>query len=431
MTIDLAFGKTGVTVQLPEGYRYRVLEARSAKPVPDAKAALERALDRPIGTRALRDLARGNGSAAISVCDITRPAPNRQTLPLVLQRLEAGGIRPESIKILIATGLHRPATEAEIREIVGEEIASKYRVENHNARELAQHRPLGTTRAGTPVYVDERFVSADLHVTLGFIEPHLMLGYSGGRKLIAPGLAAQETIKVLHSPKFMREPRAVEGSIEDNPLHRELLEIAGMARHDFILDVALTRDRQIAGVFAGDPVEAHRQGVGFVSQVMLEQLDKPVDAVITTSAGYPLDLTFYQAIKGITAASHILKPGGRILLVAACQEGPGAPEFRRMLKDFPSDRAFMDHILQAPVVVDQWQLEKLALVTAKCEVLFYTPGLPGDYYPSLWGRAFDSAGEAVSALTAGLPPGASIAVIPEGPYVLAKATASGELVAAG
>src|SRR4029077_19333587 len=229
--------------------------------------------------------------------------------------LERGGIPPEGITILIATGLHRAATDAEIHEICGDEIAARYRVLNHDARILSQHSHLGSTASGTPVYIDERFVAADLHITLGFIEPHLMLGFSGGRKLIAPGLAAQETIKVLHSPKFMRDARSVEGSIEDNPLHRELLEIARMARHDFIVDVALTRDRRIAGVFAGNAVEAHRRGVEFVSQVMLETLDEPVDAVITTSAGYPLDLTFYQAIKGITAASHIVKPGGKILLV--------------------------------------------------------------------------------------------------------------------
>ena len=171
-------------------------------------------------------------------------------------------------------------------------------------------------------------MAADLHITLGFIEPHLMLGYSGGRKLVAPGLAAQETIKVLHSPRFMRDARAVEGSIEDNPLHRELLEIARMARHDFMLDVALARDRSIAGVFAGHPEEAHREGVRFVSKVLLETLDQPVDAAISTAAGYPLDLTFYQAVKGVTAAAHVARPGAPILLAAACAEGAGAAEFR-------------------------------------------------------------------------------------------------------
>src|SRR5215467_10408588 len=344
MHIDLAFGKTGLRADLPDGFRYRVLEARTATPLPNWQATLERALDDPIGAPPLTELARGKRSAAISVCDITRPAPNRLTLPPVLRRLKQAGIASEAITILIATGLHRPATESEIHEICGGEIAAAYRVVNHDARNLSSHRHLGSTGSGTPVYIDERFAAADLHITLGFIEPHLMLGYSGARKLIAPGLAAQETIKVLHSPKFMRDARAVEGSIEDNPLHRELLEIARMARHDFMLDVALTRDRKIAGVFAGSAVEAHRKGVQFVSKVMLETLDEPVDAVITTSAGYPLDLTFYQAIKGITAASHIVKPGGRILLMAACEEGAGAPEFSRMLGENPSDYRFLDQI---------------------------------------------------------------------------------------
>lgn len=424
MHIDLAFGKTGLPIDLPEGFDYRLLEARSAQPLVDARVAIEEALDRPIDSPPLLELARGKSTAAISVCDITRPAPNRLTLPPVLARLEQAGIPREGITILIATGLHRPATDAEIREICGADIAAAYRVENHHARERSEHRHLGQTAAGTPVYIDERFVGADLHITLGFIEPHLMLGYSGGRKLIAPGLAAQETIKVLHSPKFMRDRRASEGSIADNPLHRELLEIAAMARHDFLMDVALTRTREVAAVFAGNAVAAHRQGVEFVSRVMLEQLDAPVDAVITTAAGYPLDLTYYQAIKGITAAQHIVKPGGRILLMAACEEGSGAHEFTQMVAQNPSDKAFMEDILAKPVVVDQWQLEKLGLVTAKADVLFYVPGLPAQYRESLWGKSFDSPAEAVRALLEGLPPRATVAVIPEGPYVLARAKAA-------
>ena len=421
MHTQLAFGKTGLPVELPEGFAYRVLEARSATPLPDWQAAIEEALDHPIGAKSLAELARGRHSAAISVCDITRPAPNRLTLPPILRRLESAGIPRENITILIATGLHRPATPAEIREICGEDIASTVRVVNHDARDLSSHRHLGTTASGTPVYVDERFIAADLHITLGFIEPHLMLGFSGGRKLIAPGLAAQETIKVLHSPKFMRDARSVEGSIEDNQLHRELLEIAAMARHDFLLDVALARDRSIAGVFAGNPVQAHRAGVRFVSRVLLETLEEPVDAVITTSAGYPLDLTYYQAIKGVTAASHIVKPGGSILLAGECAEGAGAPEFQRMLLEGITDHEFLAQIDGAPVTVDQWQLEKLALVTTRYNLLWYVPGLPAEFQQKLWGRAFPTLPAAMDALGASLAPGAKVAVIPEGPYVLARA----------
>jgi nickel-dependent lactate racemase len=417
----VAFDRRGLNLSLPEGFRWRVLETRLAKPLADPAAAIEAALDTPVAGPPLAELARGRRSAAISVCDITRPVPNRVVLPHVLKRLESAGISRDGITFMIATGLHRPATAAEIDEILGPEIARGYRVLNHRARELGEHRYLGATAAATPVYIDERYLSADLHLSAGLIEPHLMLGFSGGRKLVVPGMAGQDSIKRIHSPHFMRDPLAVEGSIEGNTLHRELLEIARMARHDFMIDVSITRDREISGVFAGSPEQAHAEGVRFVAGSMLHRLESRVDAAITTSAGYPLDLTFYQAIKGVTAASQIVKPGGRILLLAACTEGCGSPEFTSFLREGLSDAEYLERISDAPVVVDQWQLEKLALVTRQMDVLFYVPGLAADFYPMLWGKAYETPRAAVAALLDGLPPGAEIAIIPEGPYVLAKA----------
>jgi nickel-dependent lactate racemase len=421
MRVDFSFGKPGLALDLPAGPDYQVLEARWAIPLADPLAALEAALDDPIGCPPLAQIAHGKRSAAISVCDITRPAPNRLTLPPVLRRLAAAGIAKENTTILIATGLHRPATGAEIAEILGPEVAAAgYAVVNHNAREQGEHRFLGRTSTGTPVWIDSRYTAADLHITLGFIEPHLMAGFSGARKLIAPGLAYQDTIKTLHSPRFMRDARAVENSIEDNPLHRELWEISALAGHDFALDVVLAKGKKIAQVFAGAPRAAHDRGIAHVREVLMERIAAPVDAVITTSAGYPLDLTFYQAVKGVTAAAHIVRPGGIILLLAECSEGAGAREFSAMLKAWPDPAAFLDHIAGREVTVDQWQLEKLALVVRDRDVWFHTPGLPAEYHPSVWGRVFANAGEAVAALAASLPPGAKIAVIPEGPYVLAR-----------
>jgi lactate racemase len=425
--INVAFGKNGLGLDLPDGFDYRILESRSAAPLADPVAAIEHALDHPTAGAPIAELAKGKKSAAISVCDITRPVPNRLILPPLLERLEKAGIPRDRISILIATGLHRPATEAEIREICGESTASRFRVLNHHARELSEHRFMGTTASGTPVYIDERFVAADLHITLGFIEPHLMLGFSGGRKLIAPGLAAQETIKVLHSPKFIRDARSLEGSVDDNPLHHELLEIARMVRHDFLIDVALARSNgqhRVAAVFAGEAEESHRMGRNFVSKVMLQKLDSPVDAVITTAAGYPLDLTFYQAIKGITGAAQIVRDGGKILILAECAEGLGGDEFSRMIADNPSGSQFLNLIANAPVQIDQWQLEKLGLVTAKVDVLYYVPGVPEEYHSALWGKAFPTPASAIAALTASLPEHAKIAVIPEGPYVLARTEAA-------
>jgi nickel-dependent lactate racemase len=421
MKAHFSFGKSGIDVSVPDSFRTQVIMSHTARALADEQAALNAALDAPIGCESLLALAAGKKTAAISVCDITRPAPNSITLPLVLRRLHQAGIPVDGVTILIATGLHRGATENEIDTIVGPEIAAKYRIVSHDAKTLGEHRSLGATGRGTPVYIDERFMAADLHITLGFIEQHLMLGFSGGRKLIAPGLAAQETIKVLHSPRFMREPLATEGSITGNPLHHELLEIARMARHDFMLDVTLTQERRISGVFAGDPVQAHAAGVAFVEQTCLERLDEPVDAVITSSAGYPLDLTFYQCVKGITAAAHMVKPGGRILIVAQCAEGVGSPEFASKLSQLKDFKGFLEKIQSAAVEVDQWQLEKLALTGEKYELFFFTPGVTKGQLGFLASWAYSSLEEAVAATLDGLTAGARVALVPEGPYTFARA----------
>lgn len=420
MQIEFAFGKTGIALRLPPGPCYETVESRTAKPLADVGRTLGEALDHPIGCAPLTELARGKKTAAISVCDITRPAPNRVILPALLRRLHDAGVPVEGVTILIATGLHRGATIEEIHAIVGPEIAGAYRVVNHDARELTQHGSLGSTRRGTPVYIDKRFLEADLHITLGLIEQHLMLGFSGGRKLVAPGLAGQQTIKVIHSPKFMREPLATEGSVAGNPLHDELLEVARMARHDFMVDVTLTREREISGIFAGAPVEAHAAGVAFLRSTSLEKLTGLADAVITSAAGHPLDLTLYQVIKGITAAQHIVKPGGRILIVGECSEGVGSPEFAAKLESFRGYQEFLDEISGAEVVVDQWQLEKLALTGLQSELFFYTPGVRKSQLGSLGERSFSDLDAAVSAVLAGLPDGARVALVPEGPYVYAR-----------
>jgi nickel-dependent lactate racemase len=365
-------------------------------------------------------MARGRGSAAISVCDITRPAPNRVTLPHVLRRLADAGIPKDATRLFIATGLHREATPQELAEILGPEICSQYPIVNHDARDLDAHAHLGVSSTGTPIQIDRRWVESGLKITLGFIEQHLMAGFSGSRKLIVPGLASQETIKTIHSPRFMREKKAVEGSIEENPLHQELVEISLRAGHDFSLDVVLAQGRRIAGVFAGEPRQAHRAGISFVREKTTEWIPRPAQAAITTAAGYPLDLTFYQTVKGVTAASHIVRPGGIILVLAACEEGAGSAEFSRLLKESSDPATFLSSIENSPVTIDQWQLEKLALVLRTHQVWFYTPGVMKEYASCLMGRAFPTAAEAVEALAAAVGPAAEVAVIPEGPYVFAR-----------
>jgi nickel-dependent lactate racemase len=420
MKVRLAFGKTGADIELPGSLRTTVLEPRYPDPLADPDAAIADALRAPIASPPLSEIARGKKTAVIAVCDITRPAPNRTVLPHVTAALEHAGIPRENIRILIATGLHREATAAELDEIVGPAMLARYEVASHRARNIEEQVHLGRTVSGTEVFIDRRFVEADLHITLGFIEPHLMAGFSGARKLVAPGCAGEQTIKRLHSPHFMRDERVTEGVYPDNPLHEELLEIARMAGHDFIVDVALNKTRQIAGVFAGDPVEAHRQGVEFVRHSTLAGVAEPADAVITTSGGYPLDLTYYQAIKGITAAAHVVKPGGTILLVAACAEGIGGAEFADIVRHSPDWKTLLDGLTSSPVRIDQWQAEKLALVARKAQLSFCLPGLAHKDRRHLWGPCFDSPQQAADDLSARIPAGGSLVVIPEGPYVFSQ-----------
>ena len=399
MRLNVAFGKDGLTLNLPEGYAYRVLEAKSAAPLPDVAKSMGDALDAPIGRSPLRDLARGKKTAAISVCDITRPAPNAITLPPLLARLHEAGIAAEDVTILIATGLHRPATEDEILRIVGPEIASRYRIVNHHAKELSEHRFLGETRRGTPVHIDERFMAADLHITLGFIEQHLMLGFSGGRKLIAPGLAAQETIKVLHSPKFMREPKAIEGSVTENPLHQELLDIARMARHDFMLDTAVNPDpgdrgnlrRRSGGGTCGRRAVCKQSAAGALAGAGRCRFDNSS----RVSAGFNV----LPSHKGRNGGPTYSEAGRADFADCRVRRRAGAPEFAQKLREFKSYGELLDQIEHAPVVVDQWQIEKLALAGEKYRIFFYVPGLPDDLRAGLGGRAYNRPEEAITGLS--------------------------------
>src|SRR5207253_5231957 len=205
-----------------------------------------------------------------------------------------------TILVLIATGLHRPNDGAELEEMLGPEVVAGYRVENHHGKVLAEHDHLGTTPRGVPVYLDRRYVRADLKITTGLIEPHLMAGYSGGRKLICPGIAALETVKVWHGPEFLEHPKADCGFLDGNPVHDENTRIGRMAGCDFIVNVTLDADRQVTSVVAGDMEQAFLEGVRFIEKIVKAEVAEACDVVVTSSAGYPLDTTFYQAVKGMT-----------------------------------------------------------------------------------------------------------------------------------
>jgi nickel-dependent lactate racemase len=419
MRITLDYGKTGLDVELPEDRLVGPLAIRPAPPLTDPSGAIADALSHPIGARPLAELARGRKNACILVCDITRPVPNRVILPPLLRILEQQGIAGRDILILIATGLHRPNEGAELEEMLGREIVANYRIENHHGKVLAEHDYLGETANGVPVYLDRRYLHADLKITTGLIEPHLMAGYSGGRKVICPGIAALETVKIWHGPRFLEHPRADCGLLEGNPVHEENTRIALMAGCDFIVNVCIDGRRRITWVGAGDMIKAWEEGVGFVESVVKVPVPGPLDIVVTSCAGYPLDTTWYQAIKGLTGALPIVKPGGTIIMAASLTEGLGSPEFQRLMAENPDLKIFKQRILGKDYfVMDQWQLEELAKVVARCRVKVVTAGLSPETLRRCFVEPVPTVEKAVADCLADYGPDARIAVIPKGPYVL-------------
>ena len=419
MRVRLDYGKTGLDVELPDDRVVGPLAIQPTTPVANPAAEVRRMIDDPIGSPPLSEVARGRKSACILICDITRPVPNSILLPPILETIEAAGVPRDQILILIATGLHRPNEGAELVELVGPEIARNYRVENHHGKVLDEHTYLGTTDRGAPVWIDSRYVSADLKITTGLIEPHLMAGYSGGRKLICPGIAALETVKVWHGPDFLEHPMADCGFLDGNPVHEENTRIGWLAGCDFIVNVTLDKDRQITSVVAGHMEHAFRAGVKFIEKVVKAEVTEECDVVVTSSAGYPLDTTFYQAVKGLIGCLPIVKQGGTIIIAASLSEGIGSPEFQRLFKENDSLPGFVKRILGKDYfVMDQWQLEELAKVCRKAKVKIVSDGLPPETLAQLFVEPAASVESAVAASLAEYGPLAKVAVIPKGPYVM-------------
>lgn len=430
MRVRLDYGKDGLDVDLPDAnLAGRVLTQRPAPVLADPDTAVRAALASPIGARPLVEIARGRRDACIVVCDITRPVPNRVLLPPLLDALAQASVGRDRVTILVATGTHRPNDAAELDVMLGPEIARTCRVVNHVCTDGDAHRAFGITANGVPVFLDKTYCDADVKITVGLIEPHFMAGYSGGRKLVMPGIAALETVQAWHSPRFLEHPNATMGVVNGNPVHEESLHITQMVRPDLIVDVTLDAQNQITGVFAGALEAAWQAGVTFAASHVRAPVSAPVGIVVTTCAGWPLDATFYQAVKGMVGALPIIKKGGSIVIASECSEGVGGEVFTRTLLETDDLFALVD-AMQRPgwtYLPDQWEVEELAkavrnnAVYCVCDARAIPPGT----LARLFVTPAASVEQAVAAALAVHGSDATLAVIPKGPYVIPYVAAAG------
>jgi lactate racemase len=354
--IELAYGSDGLTVDLPDD-RTTVVEPLHPQAAADARAAVLEALRRPVAGAPLRDVVRGRRTVAISICDGTRPQPREIVVPALLEELE-GLVRLEDVVVLVATGTHRGNTPEELRAMLGDEVLAAVRVVNHDSRDEGSLTWMGRHGADVPVWLNSEWVAADVRVTTGFVEPHFFAGFSGGPKLVAPGLAGLETTLTLHDAARIGHPAARWGVTQGNPVHDDVRAIAAATGTDFALDVVLDGEQRIARAFGGELFGMHEAACALVRQTAMRAVPAPFDVVLTTNSGFPLDQNLYQAVKGMSAAAQVVRDGGTIVCAAECRDGfPAHGPYREELTAAASPAALLAAIAaRTRTVADQWQI---------------------------------------------------------------------------
>lgn len=414
MDIDVLCGEKHIELNLPENTV--VLNPSTTLAQASPSKAIEEALKNPIESQPLAELALGKKDACIVISDVTRPVPNATLLPPILNTLEDSGIPRDKIKILIATGMHRPNLGEELEGMVGKEIMDNYNIINHYCRKEEDLRLIDTID-GAPIEINKHYLDADLKILTGLIEPHMYAGYSGGRKSILPGISSFTTMTHMHSFKMIDQSGVTNCKLNGNPFHEAGKKVAELAGVDFIANVIINKEREMVGIFAGHYDKAHLAGCNMVKELASRKVDEAVDLVVTSAGGYPLDATFYQVSKGLIAARNIVKKGGSIIVACECREGLGSEEYSEMILEGNTPEQFFEKYSDPDrFEIDQWCLQTTyqALDHAG-KIYVYSPYLTETDLGAMGMIKIDDIQTAVDMLKKDHQ---KVAVAPEGPYVV-------------
>ena len=396
-----------------------VFEAPLPPPAPDPDAEVRRALDSPIGSPPLEALAAGKRNAVVILSDHTRPVPSRHLVPEMLRRLRLGN--PEiDVTLLVATGCHRKPTREELVEKLGERIVEEERIVSHVCTDESSLADAGRLPSGGRLRLNKLAIGADLLVSEGFIEPHFFAGFSGGRKAVLPGVASRETVLANHCSEFIADPRARTGSLDGNPIHRDMLHAADVAGLAFVLNVVINPEKRIIRAFAGSHRAAHAEGCEFLGRACRVKVPR-ADIAVTSNGGHPLDQNVYQAVKGMTAGEAATREGGVIVMCAACGDGHGGEGFYRALAEAESPTALLEKFLAVPrdkTVPDQWEAQILARVLSKRRVVLVSRDCDHALLRDMGLIPASSLEEGLAIATALTNPRATVAAIPEGVAVI-------------
>ncbi len=423
MRVELAYGKTGLTLDLPG--EVTILERPDSPGVGDETTAIREALRHPLGTPPLRELVRPEDTVAVVFSDITRPMPNDRVLPVLLEELSH--VPASNLVLINALGTHRPQTDEELRRMLGDDIVDRFRVVQHDAWDRDNLVEVGRSERDYPLLVSRTYLEADVRLLTGFVEPHFFAGFSGGPKAVLPGVAGIDTIMRAHDYKMVAHPGCTWLQTDGNPMYQEIEATALLTSPTFILNVTLNRAREISGVYAGEMLAAHRAARHFVRANALLPVAQPFDVMVTSNGGYPLDLNLYQAVKGMSAAARVVRPGGAIVMAAECWDGiPSHGRYAELLCAADSPEVLMEQVcaLEEPVQ-DQWQAQAQAQLQNHADIYVYSTGLTDEQVRQALLRPVTEIEETVGRLVK--EKGPRVGVLAEGPFVVPTLASGREL----
>jgi nickel-dependent lactate racemase len=409
--LELPYGRGVLKARVPDANLQGVLLPKQGAVAADEVALLREALDNPIGTARLRDMARPGQRVAIVTSDLTRPCPSERLLPPLLDELAAAGVADDDVTVVLALGLHRPMTEAEMEATVGADVYRRLRVINHDPAACLR---LGVTSAGTPVEIFRPLVEADFRICLGNLELHYFAGYSGGAKAVLPGCASRATLNANHA--MMVRPEARAGRLAGNPVRADIEEGVAMLGVDFILNVVVDGARsearhRIVSAVAGDVTAAHRRGCELVAARGIVAIERQADMVLVGAGGYPKDLNLYQAQKALDNAAYAVRDGGVLILVAECPEGLGNRTFEAWLTSATPDELLAR--IQQEFVLGGHKAAAVAAVLRRATV-YLVSALPEELVRRCGMVPFAGLDAALDEMG----PNASLLVLPEGGSIL-------------
>ncbi|MDY3374120.1 MAG: nickel-dependent lactate racemase [Terrisporobacter othiniensis] len=421
--IKVPYSKQGMNLEIEDRNLEAILVSKAHDFIVNKTESeiVKDSLDNPIGQSRLEELSKDKENIVIITSDHTRPVPSRVIMPQILERIRKGNPKAK-IKILVATGFHRPSTKEELIFKLGEEIVENEEIVMHISTKDEDMIKMGVLPSGGDFYINKLAAEADLLIAEGFIEPHFFAGFSGGRKSILPGIASAKTIMYNHCSEFIDNDNSRTGILKNNPIHEDMVYAAKTANLAFIVNVAIDKDKKVIASFAGDVDKAHKEGCEFVTN--LSKIDKvPSDIVVSTNGGYPLDQNIYQSVKGMTAAEATCKEGGVIIMVAACNDGHGGQSFYDNVANALCPKEILENVRNVKkedTVPDQWEFQILARILDRFTVIMVTDQCDPQIIKNMHMKHAYNFDEALNMAYEIKGKDAKVVVIPEGVSVIVK-----------